>query len=151
MFQIRPRADGDFSLVLAWVPDAESLYLFSGSRLRWPLDEGQLREMDRLPGLRAWMLIELGAVDPIGHFDLTLDGASARLGRVLVAPEMRGRGLGHVLVGFAIEQARALGARNLSLNVIVGNEAAIRTYERAGFKHVSDSSRPDVRVMTLAL
>lgn len=69
----------------------------------------------------------------------------------LIAPELRGRGLAHDLVGNMIQQARRLGASELILNVIIGNEPAIRAYERAGFVNIAESSRPDVRSMTRKL
>lgn len=151
VFRIRPRTDDDCRLVVDWVPDAEALYLLSGTRLHWPLDETQLSVMSSIPGFSAWMLIDPASGEPIGHFDLTTEGTSARVSRILIAPAMRGRGLAHVLVGLAIEQARALGASELTLNVIVGNEPAIRTYLRAGFADGPVSQRSDVRLMTLAL
>ncbi|MGN8025637.1 GNAT family N-acetyltransferase [Microbacterium sp. 22242] len=150
MFRIRPRHDADGEIVVGWIPDAEALYLFTGPRLQWPIDAKQLSGMEH-PGLSAWILVEEGADSPVGHFDLTVEGSVARLGRVLIDPEQRGRGLAHILTDLAVEQARALGASELRLNVIAGNEPAIRTYRRAGFVELAESERPDVRVMSRPL
>jgi ribosomal protein S18 acetylase RimI-like enzyme len=102
-------------------------------------------------GYSGWTLVEDGSDEPLGHFDLTLDGEVARLGRVCINPVHRGLGLAHTLVGLAIDRARSLGASQLRLNVIVGNDPAIRTYERAGFTTSPRSDLPDVRVMSRAL
>ncbi|MFD5214491.1 GNAT family N-acetyltransferase [Microbacterium sp. NPDC058345] len=98
-----------------------------------------------------WTLVEEESDEALGHFDLTIDGEVARIGRVCIDPTRRGQGLAHLLVGFAIDRARSLGASELRLKVNVGNDAAIRTYERAGFTTGPRSDRPDVRVMTRAL
>lgn len=58
----------------------------------------------------------------------------AMLGGMYVAAELHGRGVGRALLGFVLEQARALdGLEDLTLAVTVGNEAARRLYEGAGF------------------
>lgn len=136
--------------MVGWVPDAEALHLFTGTRLTWPLTAAQLPTMEG-DGLSAWMLVEDGTEAVLGHVDLTVDGEVARIGRVLLDPACRGHGLAHVLIGLAIEQARALGATELLLNVIAGNEAAIRTYARAGFVEMPQSDRPEAHVMARPL
>lgn len=151
MFRVLPRTTDDRRLVVGWVPDADALYLFTGPRLHWPLTESQLAEMEGRNGFTAWMLVDDETNTPVGHFDFTLQSGTARIGRIILAPQMRGRGLAHVLVDNAIQQARRLGASELTLNVIVGNEPAIRTYERAGFVTIAESARPGVRGMSRLL
>ena len=51
-----------------------------------------------------------------------------------VAPAERGRGVGAALLGDAI---RRVGGGTVALNVIAPNPAAVRLYERAGFRIVS--------------
>lgn len=150
MFRLRRRTVTDCEAVVSWIPDPDALYLFTGPRLRWPLDTAQLCEMEAA-GYHGWTLVEDESNDPVGHFDLAIAGEVARIGRVCIDPTRRGQGLAHVLVGFAMDRARSLGASELRLNVIVGNDAAIRTYERAGFTTSPRSDRPDVRVMFRAL
>lgn len=150
MFSLRPRTFADCEEMTRWVPDADSLYLFTGPRLNWPLTSGQLSAME-LTGLSAWMLVEEGDETPLGHFDLVLEGQIVRIGRVIIAPAHRRRGLAHVLINLAIDQAKQLGASEMLLNVISGNEPAIRVYERAGFTELPYSDRPNVTVMHLPL
>ena len=50
-----------------------------------------------------------------------------------VDPEHQGTGVGRALVEAAVERARGLGARKVSLRVLSHNEAARRLYERCGF------------------
>lgn len=150
-FRVRPRTAGDLRLVVGWVPDADALYLFTGPRLHWPLTESQLSDMESGDGFTAWMLVEDQTNDPVGHFDFTLQEETARVGRVILAPEIRGRGLAHDLVDNVIQQARRLGASEIVLNVIVGNEPAIRAYKRADFAVMAESPRPGVHTMTRSI
>ena len=59
--------------------------------------------------------------------------------------------MARILVGFAIAEARKLGATTLTLNVIAGNRPAIRTYERAGFRSVEPTMDVEVYAMTRSL
>lgn len=52
---------------------------------------------------------------------------------LVVDEEFRGRGVGRALLGLAIREAEARGARRLTLRVLGPNEAARRLYESAGF------------------
>jgi ribosomal protein S18 acetylase RimI-like enzyme len=56
---------------------------------------------------------------------------------IAVEPQTRGRGVGTLLLGALIDDARAGGFRALSLSVEPDNPA-VRLYERAGFSHVLD-------------
>jgi ribosomal protein S18 acetylase RimI-like enzyme len=51
-----------------------------------------------------------------------------------VLPEYRGSGLGSVLLDRLEAHLRALGARDLILGVLPGNDDAIRLYQRRGYR-----------------
>jgi ribosomal protein S18 acetylase RimI-like enzyme len=74
----------------------------------------------------------------IGTLTLALfrcpSGVRAWIEDVIVAEEMRGRGLGEALTRAAIEVARTAGARTVELTSRPSREAANRLYLRVGFK-----------------
>ncbi|WP_458042584.1 MULTISPECIES: GNAT family N-acetyltransferase [Bacteria] len=150
MLSLRQRADVDISTVIGWIPEARALYLFTGSRLVWPLTVDQLAAMTVTGDVIAFVMVDDGSL-LIGHFDLSLADETARIGRVIVDPAKRGRGYGGALVGLAVESARSFGARRIALNVIADNAPAVVIYERAGFQHLPMGDRPDVRSMALTL
>jgi ribosomal protein S18 acetylase RimI-like enzyme len=62
--------------------------------------------------------------------------ATGRVGHVdsfYVLPEMRGRGVGRLLMDAAYDEMRRAGATAVALDVVAENEAARRFYERDGF------------------
>lgn len=148
---LRRRTPADAARVVGWIPDADALHLFTGPQVAWPLRTRDLVGMESQPGFSAWVLVEGTFGAPIGHFDLTVVGPTARLGRVVIAPRRRGEGLAHVLVEHAVSQARALGATRMRLNVIVGNEPALHTYLCAGFRECARHPRPEVTAMERSL
>lgn len=60
--------------------------------------------------------------------------ALARLYSLATAPEARGQGVGSALLAAADAAARRRGCRALKLEVRTDNDAAIRLYERHGFR-----------------
>ena len=148
MLSLRPRTGDDCPLIVSWVPDAQALYLFAGPRLRWPLNVDQLTEGEQAPGHTAWVAINTSS-EPVGQFELTTHEGHAHLGRVLLDPAVRGRGLAHELVRLAVAKAHALGATSIDLNVATGNEPAVRTYKRAGFVETEQRPADDSRTMVL--
>ena len=66
----------------------------------------------------------------LGTCRLLLDGATARLGRMAVSPDARGRGMGMAVLREAERCARARGARRLTLHA---QRAVAGLYARAGF------------------
>jgi ribosomal protein S18 acetylase RimI-like enzyme len=51
-----------------------------------------------------------------------------------VSPDARGRGVGSLLIGALVGEARSRGARKLGLRALSTNTRAIALYERAGFE-----------------
>lgn len=144
---IRVRNERDVDEIVGWIPDAAALYLFSGSRLTWPLTASQLQGMVAIEGLTP-LVVVTSSGELVGHFDLTVAGQVARLGRVIVNPALRGRGLAGVIVDLAVAEASRFGACVVRLTVISTNEPAVRAYCRAGFAPVAgDPERGDVAAM----
>jgi len=65
------------------------------------------------------------------------------LSKMAVTPNLRGQGVGRRLLEYAIEQARALGAKSLWLGSNTKLENAIHLYESVGFQHLPPERRPN--------
>lgn len=74
---------------------------------------------------------------PAGCGGIKLFGrAYAELKRMYVRPEYRGRRYGESLVDYLAEHARANGVTLLRLETGIHQQAAIRLYERLGFRRI---------------
>lgn len=72
--------------------------------------------------------VRLGRATPLGASDHVFVVAG-----LAVDPARQRQGIGAVLMKAAAEEARARGARRLTLRVLARNESARGLYERAGF------------------
>ena len=100
-----------------------------------PFDRPGRRErlLVALESERSVQLLAVVDDEIVGHLGLDLAPYGvAQLG-MFVTAGWRGRGVGGALVAEAIEQARALGAHKVSLQVWPHNGAARRLYRRHGF------------------
>ncbi len=62
------------------------------------------------------------------------------IGRLMVAPDLQGRGLGHALLAYA-EAAAPSGTRRLWINTGTLSKANLRRYRRAGYRPVPGEGR----------
>lgn len=101
------------------------------------------------------VLVAVAGSDVVGHAVLTAGEGDAELANLAVAAAHRGAGVGEVLLAGAVDVARGRGARRVLLAVRGSNVAAIRLYERFGFRvigsHESYYEDPseDARIMLL--
>ena len=75
------------------------------------------------------------ALIPMGH-------GVYELSKMAVAPSLRGLGIGRRLLEYAIEQARAIGAKSLFLGSSTKLANAVKLYESVGFRHVLPENIP---------
>lgn len=67
---------------------------------------------------------------------------------VAVQPSARGRGLVQALIGHALSDGRAAGFARASISFLIGNEAAERSYARAGFTFAEEKRDAGFEVLT---
>ena len=80
---------------------------------------------------------ELAGLQPIGTIQgLRPSGHEGAIQNLGVVPEFRDLGLGSILLRAALNGFREVGCRYVHLEVTVQNTAAIRLYERFGFRKV---------------
>lgn len=70
----------------------------------------------------------------VGYGGLLLVMDEGDVTNIVIEENYRGRGLGKALTGALMEEGKRLGLRAFTLEVRVGNEAAIHVYEQLGFR-----------------
>lgn len=128
---LRPfRPPTDAPALRSWIGGPADLMTWAGANFRWPLDDAQLAMYAAEPVRRTWTGVSPDGT-PLGHASL----AAGRLGRVLIAPGARGRGLGERLVSLVVSVGfDELALPEIDLGVWTHNTAALRIYEKLGFR-----------------
>lgn len=67
------------------------------------------------------------------------DPETCELRKMYFLPELRGRGAGRALLSRCLDAARALGYRRMYLETLTGMDAAMRLYEKLGFRRIGCS------------
>jgi RimJ/RimL family protein N-acetyltransferase len=136
---LRALEPADCDRLLTWIDSSDALWQWSGPRsFTWPLDRGQLlRDLSAHSGSSVDLL---AGIDEDGEMvaHVLIDAQPYHglglIGRVAVAPEQRGRGLGAALMRATIRHGfDELGLHRLQLTVYTFNAPAIATYRSVGF------------------
>lgn len=169
----KPRGEGPantFPIASATTPAdiAQVRRLFEAYQRELGVDlcfQGFERELASLPGNYSpprGLLLLAGALDaPVGCAALRPlsvtdrpDGSVGEVKRLYLAPGARGSGLGRALVERLIDQARAIGYRELRLDTLAQMDVARALYQSLGFCEIAPyypNPLPGVRYMALAL
>ncbi len=165
LVSLRLMEESDFPLIVKWRNTA---------RVR---DNFIYREPFTLEGQKIWQetMIDTGKVvqlmicentgdgRPVGSVyfrDIDRDNLTAEYGIFIGEDDAIGRGYGNETADLALEYARdVMGLKDLILRVFTRNEAAIRSYEHAGFEKTdflpevqcSDGQKDDMILMKKSL
>jgi RimJ/RimL family protein N-acetyltransferase len=140
MVALAPFTETDIDRLTAWISSPQLLGQWAASGYSYPLTRAQVEaHMRRSAEIGALMFKALDDQESvIGHVEFgSIDrlNRSLRIGRVFVAPERRGRGLGvdlmRAALGVAFDRFRV---HRVELAVFDFNQAAIACYERVGFR-----------------
>ncbi len=110
---------------------------FEGYFVPIQVDSAHLLDMVRLDSVdldESRLLSAKGSV--IGVALIARRGWTSRVAAMGIVPEWRNKGAGKFLMQLLIDEARGRGDRQMVLEVIVQNEAAVHLYEHSGFKKV---------------
>lgn len=131
---------GEYTAVVAgWATSAREVALLCG-REEFPFPGGLLTSWRAVSDdIRAYLYFE--GETPVAYGELWLDDEEdeVELARIIVAPEVRGRGVGTEFVRALLAPAKSAGHADIFLRVRPDNEPAIRTYLRVGFLPVDDA------------
>jgi RimJ/RimL family protein N-acetyltransferase len=159
--ELLPFAEDDFNELIAAVPDAKFLLQWAGPQYVYPLDRTQLEDtVARAKGRNPRVLVYKAVLRPfaegqqpgdrnrsactIGHvqlLDIDRQHKVCVLGRVMIFPAYRGRGLGKAMVAAALQEAfGGLALRDVTLAVFDFNRPALATYRSQGFAEFDHGS-----------
>jgi [ribosomal protein S18]-alanine N-acetyltransferase len=142
-----PQPD-DYLVIASWVPDAQACIRWAGPLVPFPFAAAELQRLLTVSNGESYCLADSGA-EPCGfgqHF-VVEDGA-VHLGRIIVSPAARGKGLGRELCQQLIARAvQATGATAVTLRVYRDNAAALHLYSSLGFMPVAAKSSEEVLFM----
>jgi ribosomal-protein-alanine N-acetyltransferase len=145
---LRPPALRDYEALTSWVPDAVACARWAGPGLRFPFGAKELPDLLAEPRSRSVCLGEPGgAALAFGQYWGKTNGA-VHLGRIIVAPQARGRGVGRrfceLLIAAALEDT---AAAVVTLRVYRDNAVALRLYSGLGFVPVDAEATADTLLM----
>ncbi len=83
---------------------------------------------------------------PVGKVDVNVEGTVAELTGFCVVPELRGKGLGKMILYKIVDIQRAEGRDMIVLDVQTDNDIALELYQKSGFRR---SFTIDYYVITL--
>lgn len=93
-----------------------------------------MREVPGFHGALAWVDGEaVGLIDCFAGFSTFAARPLLNVHDIVVRRELRGRGIGQALLGWAEQRARQLGCCKLTLEVLSANTRAMASYRQAGF------------------
>ena len=166
MIQTGPRETGDRDVRLREITMADAPDLY-----RWRMDDTSrpmFRSTESVPyethldylrryfepgNTDRWFVIEeYGA--PVGSivlYNIDADRGEAEWGRLVIAPELRSRGLASRGLSLLVHHARELGLRRLRCEVLAGNAHAEKLYRETGFQETAVEDVGGRRFVQLAL
>lgn len=124
-----------------WATSVEEVRRWSGSDTGFPVDVSVFRRWHADPDVNPYVLCD-GAV-LIGYGEVWVDETEheVELGRIIVRPASRSRGVGKRFVILLLERAALSGFPDAFVCVVPDNHVAIACYRSAGFSLVPESVR----------
>lgn len=133
----------DFKELIEWSGDEAFLLQWAGTHFTFPLDEQQLEKyIECANDIHRSEIMIYKAVDDtgkaVGHITIgriERDNRSGRVGRVLLSPSARGKGIGTEMMKCVLRVGfEELRLHRISLGVFDFNHSAVQCYRKAGFK-----------------
>ncbi|MGF6417171.1 ribosomal-protein-alanine N-acetyltransferase [Stenotrophomonas sp. AN71] len=145
---LQPVQPEHHAAIAAWLDSSDATLRWAGPGVAFPLPPGQFAQALQLAERPGWVLLdEHGQCVGFGQFWPTTSG-TMHLGRIIVSPQVRGRGLGRALMQALAAQASGSAAvERLTLRVYRDNTAAIALYSGLGFQPVDADSTGELLFM----
>lgn len=121
--------------VAGWPTSSREVVMWCG-RQEFPVLRQTITDWQRDDDVQAHILVEDERVVGYGELWFDAEEDEVELARIIVAPDIRGKGLGRVLVRGLLAQALGAGYSDVFMRVHPDNETALRCYREAGFVSV---------------
>ncbi|PRO64682.1 GNAT family N-acetyltransferase [Alkalicoccus urumqiensis] len=137
--QIVPFQSSHYPFLIEWVNSGNraDMVRWAGTTFTYPLTEAQLETYAHESDAEIYTLLD-DSSRPAGHIALRRidhEHHSARIGKIMTAPSVRGRGCTPMMLDFVLKRAfLELSLHRVSLGVFTNNPAARRIYENYGFQ-----------------
>lgn len=149
---LRQPLASDYAAIASWVPNEAAARRWAGPRLSFPFSAQELPALLAVPGggkVSYTLSDETGIPFGFGQHWVLQPGA-VHLGRIIVGPEFRGRGLGRELCVQLISAAlQATTATAVTLRAYKDNLAAVALYTSLGFAELASESTHDAFFMRM--
>ena len=143
--RLRPIQASDFATLISWIQSREQMVQWSGPwNFEFPPDERQLAKffltetLDDKIHRRQYMAVDAESSNPVGQIGFSriwLRTAAGHVGPVIVAPELRGRGIGLTMMQEVLRIGfDEFALHRIELVVFDFNKPAIACYQKAGFR-----------------
>lgn len=152
MIKLAAFTPDDFDQLIAWMNTPELLNAWSGGLFSFPLKRSSLQwyieDTNDFSSSECFIykVVETETGRSVGHISLgglSKRHLSARITRVFLSPETRGKGYCAEMMRQALEIGfEKLQLHRISLGVYLPNDAAIKCYERSGMR--SEGIQKDV-------
>ncbi|NLE21455.1 MAG: GNAT family N-acetyltransferase [Actinobacteria bacterium] len=127
--------------VATWALSAGEARAWAGQATPWPVPASVILSWREEPDVRSWLLVEDEAPVAYGELWVDVEEQEVELGRLIVRPDARGRGVGRLLVASLLRQAARTQLPTALVRVVPDNAAALACYRHAGFTPVDDEER----------
>jgi ribosomal protein S18 acetylase RimI-like enzyme len=145
--RLRKALASDYVEICAWITDAATCRQWAGPSIAFPLHADRLQADLAKDGQESFSLVDGERVLAFGQY-WAIEPGAVHIGRVIVSPYSRDRGIDRCVVQTLIARAVAsTGADRVTLRVASGNARAQKLYERMGFQRVAERSSADVLFM----
>ncbi|HEX2645282.1 MAG TPA: GNAT family N-acetyltransferase [Thermoanaerobaculia bacterium] len=126
----------DAPLLWRWRVDPRTRFMFLHPEIVPYPDHLAYMRRHFLPGKKdRWYILEAGEqpVGTVALYDFTPDGRYAEWGRLVLAPQLRGRGWGHKTLALLKERASDLGIHRVYSEVLEENHPVVHIHRALGF------------------
>jgi RimJ/RimL family protein N-acetyltransferase len=138
MIRLEKFTADDFEQFIGWMDTEKFMYQFGGASFTFPVSVEQLNSYITDSAHRICRVVDASTNRVVGHASISqhnVKNKSARLCRILIDKENRGKGFGQQLIRALLKICfEELELHRVDLGVIEYNKAAIQCYQNCGFR-----------------